>query len=304
MSLYDETARALAAATSSTSGASGFLDNALSEVASSASKAMGGGRLAQAAATIGTGMAKNAAMGLINRAIPPGQVRNVTTGLGIAGDLMGGDFDNSGLRLLDSGLLRDVLPGMEGVVSQARYWGTPTPLFGGITPAEAKRLHDQIRATRFAKKNLFLIEVSSQLFGRDWKFDRFNLFATDVSYSPITISGAKHRIGSASVDAVSSSDPVELRVTTKDDEFGTIRNWFAAHSATAAGPDGTVGLPSEYAIKVRIVHAFITLERNRGGYEDVGLFRPANLEVDLSRRDDNLEEIQMSFTQLDTFMAS
>jgi hypothetical protein len=262
MSLYDDTATALAASTSAA-----------------------GSKLAQAVSTIGTGMAKNAAMGL-----------------GIAGDLMGGDFENAGLRLLDSGLLRDLLPGMDGVVSQARYWGTPTPLFGGITPAEAKRKHDEIMATRFAKKNLFLIEVSSSLFGNGWNFDRFNLFATDVTYAPITISGEKRRIGSAAVDIVNSSDPIEMRITTKDDQAGTIRRWFAAHSAKVAGTDGTVGVPAEYAIKIKIVHAFITRESNRGGYEDIGLFRPANIEVDLSRRDDNLEEIQMSFTQLDTFM--
>jgi hypothetical protein len=260
MSLYDDTATALAASTSAA-----------------------GSKLAQAVSSIGTGMAKNAAMGL-----------------GIAGDLMGGDFDNAGLRLLDSGLLRDLLPGMDGVASQVKYWGTSTPLFGGITPAEAKRLHEEIMATRFAKKNLFLIEVSSELMGD--VSNRFNLFATDISYSPITIAGEKRRIGSASQDTVQGSDPVEMRITTKDDQAGTIRRWFSAHSAKVAGTDGTVGVPAEYAIKIKIVHAYISRESNRGGYEDIGLFRPANIEVDLSRRDDNLEEIQMSFTQLDTFM--
>lgn len=302
MSLYDETARALAASTSTTATASSMLDNALGGIGSAVAKELGGGKLAQAVSTVGVGMAKNAAMNAFNRAVPQGRLRNVTTGINIAGSLMNGDVEGAGLQLLDSGLLRDIFPGMDGVASQVKYWGRPTALFGGISPLEAKQLHDKIRATRFARKNLFLLEVSSKLFPRDWKFDHFNLFATDVSYAPITISGEKVRVGSASVDIVDSSEPIEMRISTKDDEAGTIRRWFAAHAATAAGPDGTVGLPAEYAIRIRVVHSIISNERT-GGYEDIGLFRPANLEVDLSRRDDNLEEIQMTFSQLDTFMA-
>lgn len=313
MSLYDDVARSMANSRSVTASASGILDGIVGGAKSAISNTLGGGKLGQAVATIGTGMAKNAAMGMVNKLVPPGQVRNITTGIGIAGSLMQGDFESAGMRLLDSGLLRNILPGMDGVASQTLYWGSPTPLLGGITPAEAKRIHDEIRATKFAKKNLFLIEVSSELFGKDlwdfdrfgkyWVFDRFNLFVTDVSYAPITISGEKMKIGAAAVDVVNSSDPIEMRIVTKDDAEGNIRRWFAAHSATAAHDDGTVGVPAQYAIRIRIVHAFITRESNRGGYEDVGLFRPANIEVDLSRRDDNLEEIQMTFSQLDTFMA-
>lgn len=300
MSLYDDIAATMARSGSASASASSLLDSALGGARTSISNALGGGRLAQAAATIGTGMAKNAAMGIINRAVPPGQMRNVTAGIGIAGSLLQGDIEGAGLRLLDSGLLRDILPGMDGVASQVKYWGTSTPLFGGITPAEAKRIHDEIRATKFAKKNLFLIEVSSELMGD--VSNRFNLFATDISYSPQTVSGEKTKTGSASVDLVNSSEPVEMRVTTKDDDVGTIRRWFEYHAAAATSPDGTVGVPSNYAIRIKIVHSFITSESNRGGYQNVGLYRPANIELDLSRRDDNLEEIQMAFSQLDTFM--
>ena len=94
----------------------------------------------------------------------------------------------------------------------------------------------------------------------------------------------------------------ELRLTTIDDQQGTLKRWFAAHHGAAAPRDGTVGVPDSYAITIKVVHAFITRGSNRGGYEDIGMFRPANMALSLSRREDGLEEVQMSFSQLDTFM--
>ena len=63
-----------------------------------------------------------------------------------------------------------------------------------------------------------------------------------------------------------------------------------------------MGTPAQYAIKIRVVHSFVTTGSNRGGYEDIGLFRPSSLDVSLSRREDGLQEMQMTFSQLDTFM--
>jgi hypothetical protein len=131
---------------------------------------------------------------------------------------------------------------------------------------------------------------------------RFNLFATEVEYEPFIVAGEKRRVGGAVIDAVQGAEHVELRLTTIDDQQGTLKRWFAAHHGAAAARDGTVGVPDSYAITIKVVHAFITRGSNRGGYEDVGMFRPANMAVSLSRREDGLEEVQMSFSQLDTFM--
>ncbi|AMP06977.1 hypothetical protein [Collimonas pratensis] len=63
---------------------------------------------------------------------------------------------------------------------------------GGITPVEAKAIFDECSATRYAKKNLFLIEVKdpmpssmdslvSKLMTGDGA-SMFNLFAIEVNF--------------------------------------------------------------------------------------------------------------------------
>lgn len=271
-------------------------------ISSKAASMMGGGELAKAVTNIGGAMATNVVRNAINQHIPIEAHRALNVGGGIVGDLMRGDISGAGLRVLDSGLLNDFLPGMSGIASQVMYWSRPTPLFGGITPTEARQIYQTMRNARLSKKNLFLIEVSSALMG-DWISQWFNLFATELDYSPLTISGDKRKVGGAVLDSVQSSEPVELRVTTMDDQFGTIKRWYEQHHAATVAQDGTVGTPSQYSIQIKIVHSFITRQSTPAeAYESIGWFRPSNLEISLSRRDDAMQEIQMTFSQLDTFI--
>jgi hypothetical protein len=299
MSLYDSISNALSSKSLSNSIRDG-VSSTVGGLGDSVNNALGGSTFGKALSNMGTSMAQNAATGLANKYIPAGAQRMLRTGTGAIGDIMNGDFNNAGLRLLDSGLLSEFLPGMGGVAAQARYFGTPTPLFGGISPAEAKRIYDEVRSVNHCRKNLFLLEVSSALLGDI--SSRFNMFVIDMDYSPLTITGDKRKIGAAHVDSVNSADPVELKITTMDDTDGFIKNWFRDHCAATASHDGTVGLPIEYAIKIKIVHGFITQDSNLGGYEDLGLFRAANMDTSLSRREDGLQETPLSFVQLDTFM--
>jgi hypothetical protein len=280
----------------------GGADAITSGIGSGIKQAFGGGQFGDAIASLGVGMARNAALGVYNKYVPIGMQRAANTASGAIGDILNGDIGGAGLRVLDSGLLRDFLPGgMDSIASQARYWGSPTPLFGGLTPMEARQIYNDSRGVSFCRKNLWLIEVKSNLMGDI--SSRFNLFALELDYAPYTTSGEKRKIGGAHADIVNSSDPVELRITVMDDENGFIKNWFVAHSKAAAGKDGTVGLPDQYAISIRIVHGFIGSNAgNMGGYEDIGQFRPANIEISLSRREDGLQELQLSFVQLDTFI--
>ncbi len=299
MSLYDNVAESLSNQGLTGSVRSG-LDSVLGRVAAPAVKAMGGGNLARTVTGIGQSMASNAAMNLVNKYVPIRSQYAINTGAGMVGDLMHGNWDAAGMRLLSSGLLDKLLLGISGAASQTLYWNMPTPLFGGISPNEAKRIYDDMRGQRLSKKNLWLIEVSSKLQGD--ASQRFNLFATDIEYAPCTIVSEKRKVGGAVVDSVQGSEPVELRMTTLDDQSGSLKKWFVAHHHAAASHDGTVGVPAHYAIRIRIVHAFITASSNRAGYENVGLFRPASIELGLSRRENGLQEVQMTFSQIDTFM--
>ena len=300
MSLYNNIAASLASGNLLGSIRSG-ISSTVGGAASQAAAALGGGRTVTALGTVGTNVATSAAEKLINDNVSQQAQRLINVGGGAIGDLMHGDWDAAGMRLLSSGLLNQFFPGASGIASQMAYWGTPTPLFGGISPAEAKAIYDRLRGEPLSKKNLWLIEtVSSPLHGDI--AERFNLFATEIEYTPYTVAGEKRKVGGSTIDVVQGTEPTELRITTLDDQTGTLRRWFKGqHSAVAAG-DGTVGVPSDYLIKFKIVHSFITSTSNAGGYEDIGQFRPVSMDLSLSRREDGLQEIQMTFTQLDSFM--
>lgn len=185
------------------------------------------------------------------------------------------------------------------------FQNTDNLLFGGITPREAREMVTSMLAEQFARKNLFLVEVTSNLGGGTLNMpSRFNMFVTDIEYSPFILQGEKVPIGGAQADTMTGNDPVELQITTMDDRQGTLKRWFAAHARAAAARDGTVSEPGKYAIRIAIAHSFIESSRASAGnaFEVIGLFRPATLAVSLSRRDDALEELQMTFSQLDTFM--
>ncbi len=234
---------------------------------------------------------------IANRFVPPVVNKALNhTGI-IGGDLMNGDLVSAGRHLMNTGILGD-LGGFKGIIDQALFWATPTPLMGGLSPYEAKQIYQQTASTDYAKKNLFLIEVNSALYGDI--SDRFNLFSTDVEYAPSTITAEKRKIGGTTTDSVQSSEPVDLSITTLDDSEGFLRNWFNYHAQKTVHTDGTVGLPAEYAIRIKIVHNF--LKPNDYAYQDIGLFRPQNMNLSLSRHDDALQELTMQFSQLDTFM--
>lgn len=241
-------------------------------------------------------------IGAARRRLPAGMGPMVNAGINAGGRLLNGDIGGAVGGVIDSGILTQHFPFLTGLYSTAAFMATPTPLFGGISPAMARQIYEQCQAETYARKNLFLVEVSGYSgTGAAGEF-KFNLFTTDVSYAPYTITGDKQKIGAATVDLVTGGEPVELSMTTLDDEAGTLKDWFSQRAALAAHADGTVGLPIEYLLKIRVVHSFITPETAGGAYKGTGYYRPGNLALSLSRRDDNLEELQMTFSQGDTFM--
>lgn len=178
------------------------------------------------------------------------------------------------------------------------------PLFGGIDLKSAKEIHQRAVSVPWARKNLFLVTITSpvslvsQSLGSG-SVDVFNLFCLTADYSPITLTGEKRRIGSAFADSLNAAEPIELRLTTRDDEDGVLKKWFSDLAALAAPSDGTVNPPSKYATKIAVQHAFIEGDK---GWNDPYLYRPGALEISLSRAESALEELSLSFVQLDTFM--
>lgn len=306
MSLYNNVAANLKNLTKSGSSSvptsiGSAISKGIGGVAGAATEALGGGSLAKQVVQGAQGVANNYASGLVNKYLPASTQKIVNVGMTAGASLASGDLQGAGMKVISSGLLGQLFPGAKGVLTQAAYWGTPTPLFGGISPTDAKRIYDEMRGEQLAKRNLWLLEVSSNLSGGAYNIPaRFNMFATGLEYSPFVCEGDSVKVGGSSVGLVEGSGAVEMQITTYDDANGSLKRWFALHHAAATARDGTVGEPGKYAIRIRVVHSFI--EETSGAYEDIGFFRPENLSVSLSRREDDVSELQMTFVQLDTFM--
>lgn len=129
----------------------------------------------------------------------------------------------------------------------------------------------------------------------------FNLFATSVSYEPSTLAGEKVRLGGAVMDMVTGGEPVEMSITTMDDEVGTIKRWFDAKTSSAARPDGTIGLPRDYCVRMKVYHA--TPRPDKRAYAAFLLMRPVTIRHELSRQEQALAELTLTFSQFDTFMS-
>lgn len=127
----------------------------------------------------------------------------------------------------------------------------------------------------------------------------FNLFATSASYAPNTLIGEKIAFGSAMMDRLTGMEAVELQLTTMDDEVGTLKRWFDGKCLQAANLDGTFGLPGDYLVDISIFHA-IPKPDDRS-YRFHAKMRPQNIQHDLARGEQTMQELQMTFTQFDTF---
>ena len=299
MSLYDDVARAISRQ-GLISTVRGGINDAGAGLGKGIQTVLGGSKTAGVFGAAAGTIASQAATQVLNKYIPPQLEQNINLGGAAIGDIMRGDWDMAGVRILEGGALDFIYGGFAGLATQARYWGTPTRLFGGITPREAYDLWAESHAIPWAKKNLFLVEISSA----NGRFDQFNLYVTQCEFSPTTLTGEYLPIGMTVADILKSSDPVELRITTMDDQYGTIRRWWQDRFNTSAPMDGTAGVPADYAVRFKIVHAYITKASSRGrGYEEIGLFRPQNLDVSLSRSEDAIEELTMTFAQIDPFMS-
>jgi hypothetical protein len=220
----------------------------------------------------------------------------------LRGDLTGAAFDavnkvtgNAITKLLAGGTSGDVL-----------FNGLPNPLLGGITPFQAAQMVTEIASTNYAKKNLYFIEITDYASPLDDQnaSGLFNMFCTSVSIGGGNILGEAHGIGSAQMDIVNGGERDEIRVTTYDDAYGQIKRWFNKRRSLAVHADGTFGLPTDYLLRLRILHAAVNDEVMAlfGGYEESYIVRPVGLETELSRTEDGLQEIQLSFSQFDTFM--
>lgn len=176
----------------------------------------------------------------------------------------------------------------------------PTPLLGGISLKQAREIFDECVETNWQKKNLWFVAVTNL---SDGEPININLFATDISYPGFNVVGDAVLVGGGSFDLPTNSERREIRVTTMDDDYGTLKRWFKDRHDRMFNPDGTMNPPADYLFRVDIVHARVTdrLAADDDPFWDSFIVRAGTIENDLSRREDQLAEFQMSFVQYDTF---
>ena len=131
-----------------------------------------------------------------------------------------------------------------------------------------------------------------------------DLLAMDVSYNDALL-GDHTQLGASFVDRANGRQPIEMNLTTMDDERGSLKLWFDAKMEQVAKRDGTFGLPVQYAVEIEVVHAIPSdqVENSHLAYRRMHLMRATSVQHDLSRRDQAVAEVQMTFAQVDPFMS-
>lgn len=214
-----------------------------------------------------------------------------------------------------AGRLPATLPGLSGIATPvprapalpSAKWA-PAPLFGGLTLDRYRQLFVQSAMTAKGWKNLFHLSIGELTPSKEAPQGAdglINLLAVDVSFAPCTMPGDVVQIGGANIDHLAASERVELRLTTMDDDRGSLKRWFAAKADQAVHTDGTMGLPVDYLVVIAVTH--MDPEGKAGTDARLRhrwLMRPTNMDIELSRRAPELEELQLSFVQFDTFMAA
>ena len=300
MSLYNNVADKL-----TSQGLIGGLQSGISSaIESTAGKAIekfGGGKLATAAVNAGAGLASNTAAQLVNKYVPASLRAKIDSGSRVLGHAMNGDWESAGLESLEGGLFDGLLGTLSGSAKQQRIMGAKSPMLGGGNLQNARQIMERVVMGGHVRKNLFLLEVSSLSEG-DFS-STFNLFAVDVSYDAFNLTGEKLRVGGAVLDKVVGQEAVEMRLNTFDNQAGDLKRFWARHHAKAVARDGTVGVPADYGIRIKILHGVTEGgDGHSGAYADEGFFRVQTLPVELSRRENGLQEMQLTLSQLDTFM--
>lgn len=270
-------------------------------IGTSVAGALGGGRLAGVVTSVVGKAVTQRATQLLNKHIPNSLRQKIDTGARVLGSAMSGDWENAGMAGVQGGVFDNLIGGMSSDANQAAILRLRSPMMGGGSLSNVREVMERVLTGGHVHKNLFLLEVSS--FSEGDFSSLFNLMAVDVDYDPFNIAGDKQRVGGATVDRVNGQEAVEMRFTTFDNQAGELKKFWARHHAAAVSRDGTTGVPANYAIRIKLLHGVVEGgDAPSSAYADEGLFRVQTMTVSNSRREPGLQELQMTFSQLDSFM--
>ena len=155
-----------------------------------------------------------------------------------------------------------------------------------------------------SRKNFFVLEINDRSHSAPTSgggiHSQFNLLTTQLSFNSVDIQGEAIPIGAVEMDKPSANSRTTLSMNVFDDAHGTIKRWAENKAHMIAASDGTFMPPAYYVFDVRIV--FGTNIPDENYYEQIYTMRMQTMPHELSRNDKGIEELQMTFTQTDTFM--
>lgn len=260
----------------------------------------------------------------------------------IASSGLGAVLDNpivkNGLNAVNQ--VQGLVSGVQGLISSARsfladpYQVVPNPLLGGYSRQEVRKLANRAASTYYAKNNLFLVRFGDKNYplrkpkGVTNNFENglpdevresWDLLAMGVSFTPIAITGDTVKLGMLQGDSIQQSERVEIRMTFFDNTIGTIKRYLSEKKKQMVNKDGTGNPPSSYVLDILIIHLDQSVGRTFIGGKAIGVYneddlvdgsytqhryqvRVSNLEIDLNKREDSLQELQVTFTEVDPFM--
>jgi hypothetical protein len=187
---------------------------------------------------------------------------------------------------------------------------TQSPIFGNMTLEQVEQVHDLLSQIKLARKNLWFIKVTDHNppatvggLAEDAPLGLLNMLATDLNYAPFTLKGDSVDFGSAASNNLTGKELIEVTMTVFDDEAGTVKRWFARKCRQAANRDGTFGLPLEYCVTMYITHAVPSPDSVFAGvpYMSKILMRPQAMQTDMTRREQGMQEVQLSFAEFESF---
>lgn len=177
-------------------------------------------------------------------------------------------------------------------------------LAGGLSMWDMLDIHARTNGDDLSRKNFYILEINDRSRAspviNGEKYSQFNLLTTSLSFNSFDIQGESIPIGSVELDKLGSNAKTVLNLTCYDDKWGTIKQWAALKSQVMTGSDGTFLPPVYYCFEVRIV--FGTNIPDPKFYEQIYLMRVQTMPHELTRQENGLEELNLTFSQVDTFM--
>ncbi|QLG96717.1 hypothetical protein HZF02_32895 (plasmid) [Pseudomonas yamanorum] len=201
-----------------------------------------------------------------------------------AGDLLNGNFSGAANGLMDN------------FFGAASRFGGGNVALAGTSWATLLAMYYESQNVLRERSNLWHVLVEP--IGRI-NAPRVNLLATEFSYNGVQLGYETKKIGSGFVQVPTGADPVELTMTCYDVD-GEIKLWFENLKRLHAHPDGTFGLPGDYANTFTITHGAI--EEGRG-YSNSWVLVPVNCQVAQNRAVEEFSALNLTFTQYESLGA-